>query len=61
MKGWKTITLNIIGMILPILENTGMTNLVQTTEFWGIYVIILGVLNNINRIYGTSTKVGKSK
>ncbi len=58
MKGWKTITLNVLGSILPVLEATDMTTIITDPKMWTWYALGLTVANAVLRAF-TDTPVGK--
>lgn len=59
LKGWKTITSNIVLMVIAVLESTGFTNLLpETVDPLLFSGTIIPILNLILRFF-TDTKVGK--
>lgn len=57
MKGWKTVTVNILAAVLPVLETMDMTNVLDEKGF-AIYGGVLAIINLGLRMV-TTTPVGK--
>ncbi len=60
IKGYKTIILNVLGSILPVLEATDMTALITDPKMWTWYVLGMAIANAVMRAF-TDTPILKSK
>ncbi len=59
MKGYRTLLVNILALVLPVLEMTEITSVVPT-EFLPYYAILLATANVILRLM-TTTPVGQKE
>jgi len=60
MRGFKTITFNILSALLPLLEASGLSSYLTDSQMI-LYLIGIIAGNPILRVWFTSTPVGKSE
>ncbi len=60
MKGYRTLAINILLAILPVIQATGAADLGLTGQAASIYALVVTVLNMYMRTI-TTTPVGKPK